>query len=1256
MPVAAWSRLRRGLLTAVAIAVVLNSASALAGTTGSLIGTVVDGSTSAPIADAKITVTSPSQTAQTRSDARGGFTFVSLAPDTYTLSIEKEGYEPLSTTGISVFADQSQTLAFKINKSLKTIANVKTRSSLNLVRSGTITDVYSVNGAVTQAASPLGGGANMNNAYSAIASQPGAYVPPGQVGVNQNVYIRGGFYDQVGYEYDGVPLNRSFDNYPGNPLSTMGQQELQIYAGGGGAGANATGLAGFVNQVAKTGTYPGYATIAGSIGAPTFYHNVNFEAGGSTPDRLFSYYVGLQGYDQAIRYFDNTNGAGLMNEFPYTTGPANVTTFLPYYPAVYPTCTQNATYTNTALDKLSNDPGCYAAFFPGYSEASMIDGRQTVINLHFGIPHKHDAGKDDVQLLYTNSAQYEQYYAGVDDAGASFVNALVNQGFIDTPHWPDYYTYPGGTSFLAPANVKPIAYMFPGSPTNRCANIAYLPNSCPYNANTGDITDPSQLPADYRPGRWDTASVMKLQYQKNFGSNAYLRAFGYIFYSYDDRSDPTHYGIGSGFAATNYEYEVNAHTRGVQLDFGDQVNSQNLVTATYNYLTSSTWRLNNSNYYNDAYQQVSNLTNGTLCYAYSAGTGENGQAYTPGERAPCNDPITQGTFGTPTNGQPLNPCSMASLAGTPACAAGAAWKLTYTGNQGVTNAVQPAFTNASVTDEWRPTDKIDVSVGTKYSLDNFTLQDTNNPGTNFWYAAARNEFCYNPVTYNVVLIPVPPQEQSQESALPTLNCPVDRSSGTPVQTVHPNGKDGHIYYSNSYPPVYSQNYWQPRLGFTFTANPDTVIRASAGRYAQEPQNYEIQYSELQQNLAADLIGFIPFGFFTPFHPALPQYSDNYDLSFERHFTGTDMSIKVTPYYRYATQQLDEDVNIPTLLASPSLNAGTQISDGVEFQFTKGDFNRNGLSGVFSYTYLSSVEKWNNFQGVPVNAVSPYNEAIQDFNALTRAGGGARCYVNSGSSTIPIDKAVLADPTCKNIAGYSPPILNPYFKMAPQALLAPYAWYDTGLDYPYTSPNVFALILNYKHNRFSITPALTLNEGATYGNPYDVQGIDPRTCSSNQGTQHIPTNEPLAADYTSCGSAATATGTLYIPNPKTGTFDSFDAFRQPWQLNMGLQLHYDVTPRIAANLTVTNLVNQCFGGSRESWTSAYPPNQNVCGYISNLFYVSNQYNGTSPNDVAANGAKLNQYFTQPFVPAYGDAQDSYNFPLAIGFYFQLQVKL
>src|SRR4029077_15636611 len=124
--------------------------------------------------------------------------------------------------------------------------------------------------------------------------------------------------------------------------------------------------------------------------------------------------------------------------------------------------------------------------------------------------------------------------------------------------------------FLDSASLNPIAYLFPGSPTDRCANlgISRVPNICP----SGTF---AYLPNDYRDARWDTSSVVKLQYQKNFGSSAYARLFGYTFYSNTNRSGASRRGIGSGYGATNYDYEVDSHTRGLQLDIGDQINSTN---------------------------------------------------------------------------------------------------------------------------------------------------------------------------------------------------------------------------------------------------------------------------------------------------------------------------------------------------------------------------------------------------------------------------------------------------------------------------------------------------------------------------------------------------------------------------------------------------------------------------------------------------------------------------------------------------------
>ena len=59
--------------------------------------------------------------------------------------------------------------------------------------------------------------------WSAIATVPGVFVAPGQagyIGAGPSISIRGGDYDQIGYEIDGVPVNRAFDNYPSGPTSS----------------------------------------------------------------------------------------------------------------------------------------------------------------------------------------------------------------------------------------------------------------------------------------------------------------------------------------------------------------------------------------------------------------------------------------------------------------------------------------------------------------------------------------------------------------------------------------------------------------------------------------------------------------------------------------------------------------------------------------------------------------------------------------------------------------------------------------------------------------------------------------------------------------------------------------------------------------------------------------------------------------------------------------------------------------------------
>ena len=260
------NRLRQSIVAIlVLVAFMCQGTWVLAQTTGSLNGTVTETGTTTPIAGAKVTADSPSQSSSTTTDNNGRFTFIPLPPDTYTLSIEKERLRsrPQVSGDHGLRASQSQTV--QLSGTARTLRRDRARdyharANSDLIRPGQTSNVYSVSASQANAVQGLGGGGSMNQAYSAMASVPGVFIPQGQAGWAQSVYVRGGNYTEVGYQYDGVPVQRAFDQYPGSTLSSLGQQEVQIYNGSAPAAAQSDGLAGFVNQVIKSGTYPGFGS------------------------------------------------------------------------------------------------------------------------------------------------------------------------------------------------------------------------------------------------------------------------------------------------------------------------------------------------------------------------------------------------------------------------------------------------------------------------------------------------------------------------------------------------------------------------------------------------------------------------------------------------------------------------------------------------------------------------------------------------------------------------------------------------------------------------------------------------------------------------------------------------------------------------------------------------------------------------------------------------------------------------------------
>ena len=1358
---------------------------ALAGTTGGLSGTVTD-KAGAPVVGAIVKVSSPSEVTVAMTDAHGHFSFISLQPDTFTVTVSKVGYNTESISGVTVFADQSFALSVVMHKALKTIATVKSVAAGNLVKSGTTASVYAVNSATQTAVQGMGGGYNLDSAYSAIYSQPGVNSFIGNSGFGQVFYIRGAAYGQTGYEYDGVPVNRAFDNYSASSLSSLGTQQTQIYTGGSAADAGSATLGGYINQVIKTGTYPGTGTLIGGIGAPGFYHKLAVEVGGATPNRLFSYYVALGGTNQELRFINNQDGGNIATDGSGSLGLSTPsvnpvagfnTNFFGNGP--WSTCTASgappagaASWIGAFFGSDATAPACqtYAPYNTAFGGTSGVNmDRENVVNLHFAIPHKSNAGRDDVQFLYNTFAYHSQYVNSIGDAGGQ---NFMNSAFYG---WGGANGYAQQTNaamqfFLANNYISsygnptgPLAYTGQGGPYDNVCSYAgvfqalgVIGSGCsvsggsvmPYNdglqlvnssfgqpasaATVGYYFQPSSgtqrqvfagLPINMRDGIWNDGSIVKLQYQKNIDENSYLRVMGYTYYSDWLMTAPVGTGFLTGYdfvpgalglAGAAPDYELNAHTRGGMLQYANQINDKNLLNFTYNYVTSTVGRMNNEWY--GAPGIATNLVdkNG-VCYdsqpTIPNAPGTPGTSPNPdlGNPVSCLSGASQGTLGSistapGTYGQ-IQPNLTPGVIAGQALANGAQWLVTRPGGYGPQNNVTPVFTNISLSDNFQPNRRWNFNLGVRYEKYQYNLVNYNNAEYQFWFNAAANSYCYDPssmIPYMVKPSPASPPSAAGPAVLPN-NSPLDTnaagcysSPGVALtnsagqQYLHPNGLNGNLLYQGTSVPSLAHSVFSPRFAGTYTINPDTIIRFSAGQYTQPTETAFEQYGNLSGYGAAkfDFSHFWQYGFTSTVHDNPVQRSENYDISLEKHFKGTDLSFKLTPFYRYT---LGQTVNI---LLSPGfisgINAGTQKTTGVELAIQKGDPSRNGLSGQLNFTYTHARIQYQNLAGGQ-NAISFINSSIVAFNDLTKYcstaanAGDPRCSGAAGSSLTAATQANIApcyaangaglngtngpDPTCAATS-----IANPYWNANPQALLQTNGWYPTYANQPPSlaqdnlqtafGPIQIGGFLNYKKNKTTLVAAFQLVQGARYGSPLDSIGVDPRTCGSNQASL-APTVAVGAAyqqlpNYQSCGASPfTANGILAIPNPTTGTFDGEGQYREPWQFNLSLQGSYNINRRMTATLTLANVVNRCFGGSSTPWSAAYAPGSIVCGYSSNGSYIGNPsysnfapgsgfFYGASGSDPANGTAGYPGVMNQAFAP--------YSGGLPLQAYLEVQFKL
>jgi outer membrane receptor protein involved in Fe transport len=1110
---------------------------ARASTTGSIRGRVVDSATNAPIAGAKVTAESPSQTATLLTDSTGSFSFLALSPDSYTLRVEKTGYELASQPGAVVFADQSSSYVITLASTLRTIAHVASRSSGSLVRPGTTSDVYSINAAGQKATQSVAGSGSLNQAYGAIASVPGVVIPSGQQGWYQAVYIRGGDYDQVAYEFDGVPVVRQSDFAPIVTLSALGQQEVQVYTGGTPATSNSSGLAGYINQVIKTGTTPGYANVEGSVGAPQFYHLFSAEAGGATPDRLFSYYVGLAGADQGYRYIDQFNGDGDPRYFY----PLSIVSQNSVYEVVDGSCTIQAPH-------CKHDPNYGALFSPGnsYFQAAGAD-RENVMNFHFGIPHKNDGGKDDVQLLYVTGNIETQFYSSLNDvySGGVWPGGVP---YLDS-------TYYDGRLGQAPNPSQLVNAPFPSSPGGRQLNNTTV---------NGTTSTPSLVGANQRDGNNVGFSVEKAQYQRNFDNHSYLRLLAYSEYSDWLINGPD--GAQLDFAADPAEYDVLANIYGANAVYSNQLSSKNLFTASLAYTTQT---LSN---YNAEFASVAGNTVpasglGTVISSY---VGTNGDCYNyrTGAQWSCFDHGSQGGIvnrvmaGCPTQVNFPAMCLTPGTApaGSAAANAGAHWIVTEDGRSAQVDTVAPYFSSIALTDVWTPNDRLLVNLGVRMDDFQYKLNNTaaGYPARAFWFNAYNNENCGAPATN--------PISRWNPSTGSFGACPAGYQSLTTPG----------VGLVNSVPT--GATYWEfsPRLGLTYTLNPNAVLRASAGKYVRAPATSAQEVNAVQQDLPDELSPFYKLGYLTPYHPNQPDTSSNFDFSWEQRIKGTNLSFKLSPFYRSTRNQVQYFATDPATGVGTGLNVGTQESSGIELSFQGGDFSKDGLAFQLSYTYTNSQIKYSATSN-DVSVLDSFNSAIEQYNSYSKACAGAAAQAAACGSGV---YAGNATPVFHN-GGAS--IANPYYADGLQPLIDRNGWFTTYDFIPtafnnangFAVPDVATLVVNYKHHRFSVTPNLTYSSGSSYGSPLSWPGYVPQSCYQSPALTPSTPGASCNGSYATASGSTNSPGVIFLPDPYTHQFDGLGSLRQPWQLSLNLAANYEVNSRVSMTMTASNLFNACF---------------------------------------------------------------------------------
>jgi outer membrane receptor protein involved in Fe transport len=212
-----------------------------AGTTGKVVGIVLDTSTGEPLIGVNVVVDNFPYGAA--SDYDGSFIILNLPPGTYDLRAIMLGYDEVVIRGVQVNVDKTTQVEFKLREAVLELGEAVEVVAERLLVKKDLTSSESIIGSQEIENLPV------ENFTDVLNLQAGVTVDPGG-----GIHIRGGRTNEIAYMVNGISVNDAYTGDYAIEVENNSIQELNVISGTFNA-EYGQAMSGVVNIVTKEGTH-----------------------------------------------------------------------------------------------------------------------------------------------------------------------------------------------------------------------------------------------------------------------------------------------------------------------------------------------------------------------------------------------------------------------------------------------------------------------------------------------------------------------------------------------------------------------------------------------------------------------------------------------------------------------------------------------------------------------------------------------------------------------------------------------------------------------------------------------------------------------------------------------------------------------------------------------------------------------------------------------------------------------------------------